>query len=249
MKIAVQMPSVYDQADEVMAVWERCVHASMDRVKSPGTELVLRPSSLVPNMHELGARYENDFDILRCMQEAEKEGADGIIDYCYFDPALWPARHLLNVPVVGAAESCMHLASYVGRRFAIITPEGRYAPSMEDAVEQYGFASRALSHRPVRAIGVTEEQAIVWLASGRARELADAFIPTARACIDDGADVLIVGCGVLSVVLSEGASLSEVDGVPIIGQAMASVKAVEALVSLKAAGVPFKSERGYWGSR
>jgi allantoin racemase len=182
------------------------------------------------------------------MQDAEKEGADGIVDYCFFDPALWPARQLLGVPVVGGAESSMHLASYLGRKFAIVTPQAAYAPAMEDAIQQYGFASNALSHRPVRAIGKTEEGIFVSLATGKTSELADAFVPVARTCIDDGADAIIIGCGVLGVVLSEAVGIREIDGIPVISQAVASIKAIETLVSLRAAGLPFKSKHGLWGS-
>lgn len=248
MKITVQMPSIYDQAEESMALWERCLLASMDRVKAPGTEITLKPSSLVPNMHGLGARYQNDHDVLTCMLNAEKDGADGVIDYCFFDPALWPARQLLDIPVVGAAEASMHLASYLGRKFAIITPQAAYVQAMDDAIEQYGFKTNTLSHRPVRAIGVTEEEIIVSLAAGKTKDLVDIFVPAARSCIEEGSDAIIIGCGVLGVALTEGAGLREVEGVPIISQAVATIKAIETLVSLKAAGLPTKTRQGFWGA-
>jgi allantoin racemase len=247
MQITFQMPSFFDPRDEAAALWEKHLRASVDRVKAAGTEIRLKPSSAYPNFNELGARYLNDFDVLGCMQEAEKEGADGIVDYCFFDPALWPARQLLNVPVVGGAEASMHLASYLGRKFAIVTPQAVYAPAMEDAMQQYGLALNALSHRPVRAIGKTEEGIFVSLATGKTDELADLFLPVARACIEDGADVIIIGCGVLGVVLSEAAGIKEIDGVPVISQAVASIKAIEALASLRAAGLSFKSKQGLWG--
>jgi len=248
MQITLQMPSFFDPNDEAAALWERHLRASVDRVKATGTEIRLKPSSVFPNFNELGARYINDFDVLGCMREAEKEGAEGIIDYCFFDPALWPARQLLGIPVVGGAEASMHLASYLGRKFAIVTPQAAYAPAMEDAIQQYGFASNALSHRSVRPIGKSEEDIFVSLAAGRTDELADAFVPVARTCIDDGADAIIIGCGVLGVVLSEAVGIKEIDGVPVISQAVASIKAIEALVSLQTAGLPFKSKQGLWGT-
>lgn len=248
MQITFQMPSFFDPNDEAAALWERHLRASVDRVKAPGTEIRLKPSSAYPNFNELGARYINDFDVLGCMREAEKEGADGIIDYCFFDPALWPARQLLNIPVVGGAEASMHLASYVGRKFAIVTPQPVYAPEMEEAIEKYGFASSALSHRPVRGIGKSEEDIFVSLATRTTEELAHLVVAAARTCIEDGADVIIIGCGVMGVVLSEAAGIREIDGVPVISQAVASIKAIEALVSLQAAGVPFKSKQGLWGT-
>jgi allantoin racemase len=248
MQIVLQMPSFFDPNEEAAALWERHLRASVDRVKAAGTEISLKPSSVVPNLNELGARYINDLAVLGCMRDAEKEGADGIIDYCFFDPALWAARQLLSVPVVGGAEASMHLASYLGRKFAIVTPQAVYVPAMHDAIEQYGFASSALSHRPVRPIGKTEEDIFVSLATGKTNELADVFVPVARGCIADGADVIIIGCGVLGVALSEAVGLREIDGVPVISMAVASIKAIESLVSLQTAELPFKSKQGLWGT-
>lgn len=249
MHIVLQMPSYFDPDNGVAASWERHLRASVDRVKASGTEIRLRPSRAIPDFNELGARFVNDFDVLDGMRQAEAEGADGIVDYCFFDPALWPARQLLGVPVVGAAEASMHMATFLGRKFAIVTPQADYAPAMEDAIAQYGFAACALAHRPVRGIGKTEEDIFASLATGTTDQIAERFTDAARGCIDDGADVVIIGCGVLGVVMSEVAGIREIDGVPVVSQAVAGIKAIETLVSLRAAGLPFKSGRGLWGKR
>ena len=69
----------------------------------------------------------------------------------------------------------------------------------------------------------------------------------AEGCIKDGADVLIIGCGITSVLLTEGADLKEIDGVPIVDPIVSSIKFIEMLIGLNKSGIPFKSKRGlYW---
>ena len=52
---------------------------------------------------------------------AEWDGFDAIAGDCCFDGAIKAASNLLNIPVVGPAESSMHLGSMMGEHFAVIT--------------------------------------------------------------------------------------------------------------------------------
>jgi allantoin racemase len=130
-----------------------------------------------------------------------------------------------------------------------MTVSPRYIRGMEDAIEQYGHRASAIDHRPVRAIDADEDCSVRWLLEGRLDLLVAAVEPVARGCIADGADVLILGCGLVSVILSEGAGMMEIDGVPIITPIAAAVKMAESLVDLRKGGVKTKSSVGYWGVR
>lgn len=81
------------------------------------------------------------------------------------------------------------------------------------------------------------------------RQVIDLIIKTAGRVKERGADVLILGCGVTSVLLTEGAGIHAIDGVPLVTPTVAAVKMVETLVRLKKSGLSFKSEKGYWGRR
>ncbi|MFH1650742.1 MAG: hypothetical protein ABID87_01375, partial [Chloroflexota bacterium] len=69
------------------------------------------------------------------------------------------------------------------------------------------------------------------------------FRNTARECIRDGAEVIIVGCGALSPMLSVS-GVTEVDGAPVIDPVQTALKYAEMLVDLKKAGRNVKSRLG-----
>ncbi|RXT54249.1 aspartate/glutamate racemase family protein [Bradyrhizobium betae] len=220
------------------------------RSKRPETELFFRPStgiSEISEINNLGARFSNDKVILNNILENSRS-MDAAIVYCYFDSAAWPARQMLDIPVTGLAESAMTLAALMGRRFAVLSPNRRYICEMEDAIRVYGRRANAIEYHPVRSIGATEMDGVRWLMEGRLDKLVDAVTPVAHACIDDGADVLIVGCGLLSVLLAVGAGIEEIDGVPVVAPVTAAVKAAEILIDLRRSGMPIKGTQGYWGN-
>jgi allantoin racemase len=252
MKIVLQTPNLYDEADPVYQKVSDLMLRRAGRFKRPETELIFNPSTGLPVLSEianLGSRFRNDIAILDSMVKAATPDVDGIVDHCFFDSALWPARQILDIPVVGLAECAMGLATFVGRRFAVMPVNPRYVRQMEDMIDLYGFRANAIEHRPVRAVDADEMTAIGWLLEDRLDRLVDAVEPVARECIADGADVLIFGCGLVSILLSEGAGIDEIDGVPIITPLVAAVKAIETLVDLQKGGMRMKSNIGYWGAR
>jgi allantoin racemase len=251
MKIVLQTPNIHDEADPIYQQVSGLMLRSAERVKRPATELVFHPSTGMSDLSqfaELGPRFINDTAILNSMIKAAGPDVDGMVSHCYFDSGLWPARQMLDIPVVGLAESAMGLASLMGRRFAVLPVNPRYVQAMDDMIDLYGYRANAI-HRPVRAVDASEMVAIGWLLENRLDRLAAAVEPVARACIADGADVLILGCGLVSVLLTEGAGVTQIDGAPIITPIVAAVKAVESLVDLQKAGLPIKSGVGYWGAR
>ena len=86
------------------------------------------------------------------------------------------------------------------------------------------------------------EQAIFTGAAADFTPLVDNFIEVGRGCIEDGAEVLILGCGLLSPTLTE-AGLTDVDGAAIVEPNHASLKLTEILVDLHKAGLPFISRK------
>ena len=55
------------------------------------------------------------------VRKSANDGIDAFITACYGDPGLYPAREVASVPVVGIAEASMHLATFVGHRFSVVT--------------------------------------------------------------------------------------------------------------------------------
>ncbi|MCC7370398.1 MAG: aspartate/glutamate racemase family protein [Chloroflexi bacterium] len=98
------------------------------------------------------------------------------------------AREVTRKPVVGIAEAGMALATFLGRRFSIVTTSPRWRPILEDAVRLYGYESRCAS---VRSSGL----AVLELERLPHAEVVERLTTEAeRAVCEDGAEAIVLGC-------------------------------------------------------
>ena len=108
--------------------------------KDEGTEISIKdvPAGLADSesIRYYGLRELNDAEIVKAMITAGAEGFDAIAGACYFDSGIKTASSLLSIPVVGAAQSAMHLACMVGNKFAVITSESAWVNEMEHHLMQ-----------------------------------------------------------------------------------------------------------------
>lgn len=217
--------------------------------KDDATEIEIRdvPAGLTdPDLIAYyGFRALNDAEIARAMISAGSEGIDAIAGACYFDSGIRTASNLLPIPVVGAAESAMHLAGMIGHRFAVITSEPAWVMEMETHLAHLGFSGRAISHWPVRSLRLPMAELFAGMMKGDPGPLIEDFTIVAKACIEEGADTLIVGCGLVSPVLTVN-EIREISGAPVIDPMVASLKTAEMMVKLSKAGMPVKSGKGLY---
>src|SRR5690606_36850978 len=88
----------------------------------PGTEVVV--SILDEGPASIESQFEEALalpDVLRQVALATAGGADAIVLDCMGDPGLGAAREITPIPVVGPAQSSMHIASMLALNFSIIT--------------------------------------------------------------------------------------------------------------------------------
>jgi allantoin racemase len=165
-------------------------------------------------------------DFLRKAKEAEAEGCDAVISDCFGDPAVKPAREILNIPIIGAAEASMHFAATLGHRFSVVTVLPNILPLIENLATQYGAEKKLASVRSVN-IPVLELDDKEKLISALHHEMVEAIVK-------DGAQVLVLGCTGMMGVAKELEQLLKKDGyeVPVVNAAAASLKFTEALVSM-----------------
>lgn len=252
MRIWVQLP-LKAPADGRQQQLFGFVQTYLARAARPDTELLIRDVPTGYNDPAVvqfgGARMFSDLELLRSILRAPEEGCDGASVACYFDPSLHQARQLLDIPVTGLAESSMLLACMMGGRFAVITEFEGALPEMEQGIDRLGVRSRAISRRAVRALTLSTEdtaameQAVLFKEEGLVyAPLVDNFREVARGCIEDGAEVIIAGCGNISPLLQQ-AGVTEVEGAAVIEPMVASLKLTEMLVDLHRAGFPFVSRR------
>jgi Asp/Glu/hydantoin racemase len=180
--------------------------------------------------------------------QAEKEGFDGAIITCVFDPALAETRQAVGIPVVGLGEATLIMASLMGRRFGLISPTPLLTDALLATVASYGMADRVMG---VRAMNIPwDQQELAYFDSG---EVIEDFRGLARALIQEGADVLVPLCGLLSplVRMAPGAGdrypggVVEVEGVPVVDVMGSATALLRALYALKRAGAGWRNPQGF----
>lgn len=213
-------------------VW-RGVNQWIERAKSPATQVdqAWLPRSSDMNWYPY-LEMLNDVEIVNQLKEAEKDGSDAAIIGCYCDPGLREARGILNIPVVGLSEASMILAQTLGGRFACVTVWDSYVPIMEKNLRLYGWESRAIANRPVRYFDL-EWPKLVAAFKGDGDSLIKDFERVALSCVEDGADVIIAGCGYLAPALSLcGYTHIAETKVPVVDCVAAGVAMAEAMARL-----------------
>ena len=183
-----------------------------------------------------GFRGMNEAEIVKAMLNAERDGFDGVSGACYFDCGVQMGNNLLSIPVVGAAESTMHMAAMMGHKFAVITSEPVWAPVMAKHLVQLGFGPFAVSKQPVRAVSAPLETMVGDLLNGRYDGIVDDFLTIGRECIADGAEVIIAGCGLISPIFPVK-GIFDLQGVPILDPMAMALKTTETLTKLKSKGI------------
>ena len=134
---------------------------------------------------------ESEFDLALAQPEtirecvrAEADGCDAVVIACFGDPGGAGAKEKLSVPVVGEGEAALHLGSLLGRQLSIITVRRETVPLMIAMTERVGLGSKLASVRPVE-FGVMDFSLEC---------IPDVVAQATAAVLEDGADVIVMGC-------------------------------------------------------
>lgn len=119
--------------------------------------------------------------------EAEQEGVDAIVIDCMGDPGLKACREVVSIPVLGPAETSMHLAAMLGLTFSVVTVLDSVKPIFHNLAKIYGVADRMASIRVVNIPVLEIEADLARLNT----QLAEAAL---KAVTEDDAHVIVLGC-------------------------------------------------------
>lgn len=148
---------------------------------------------------------------------AEKEGYDGMVIGCFYDPGLRECRELVRMPVTGVCEASLHVASTlcVGK-FSVLVGLQKWVPKMAATAADYGFASKIASWRildltvPMMRDKVKTQTAILREAK--------------RAMEEDRAECCVLGCTGMA---GQAAAVQEQLGIPILDPVLMGLKVAE----------------------
>ncbi len=126
-------------------------------------------------------------DLVRHALTLQKSGSSGIFVDCMCDPGVRVLRSVLEIPVIGAAETAFHMAASLSHKFSVIDIGEDTGPMVEDLIHRYGLRQNFASVRgtgiPVEHIGADQDKTHQALAK------------EALAAVEqDRADFIVLGC-------------------------------------------------------
>lgn len=125
--------------------------------------------------------------LLKLVERASSQGADGIIIGCFDDTALDEAATIADCPLIGIGQASYHFASLRNWRFSVVTTLSVSTPIIQSNIERYGF-DHVLSKVRASEISVLDLEANTNLAGKVVAQEALA------AQEEDGISAIILGC-------------------------------------------------------
>ena len=219
--------------------------------RDPDTHLVARFNTwgckTMEGTYNNGIWILNSMGVMQGAMHADKEGFDAVLLTCFDDPLQWQLRSLIDIPVVSYGEACMTYGTMMGEKLGIVVAMDYNPARTREQINRLGLTNRVAG---VRAFNIPESV----LAEGyvNAEYVIEEFKKVARKLIEDGADVIIPGCGFYSPILrlAKGMEdkypngLDEVDGVPVMDVLSVGIQTAEMMVHLKDAGCKWISRKG-----
>jgi allantoin racemase len=189
----------------------------------------------------------NPESMIPAIIQGEKDGFEAAIVTCFHDaPTLKTARSLVNIPVVGIAESSFIMANLTGRKFGVVVTD----PSR---IEEVNRCARELdpNNLYIGATYTSESGKDQELALTDAREAINIFKKSARKLISAGAETIIPSCGLLSPAFRIAPKaekeypngFTRVEGVSVMDLMGNAVKLAEMLVDSKHTGLTMNKRK------
>jgi allantoin racemase len=194
------------------------------QVVSPGTTVTaVNPSSgpavIEGSYDEALATYHLVEEVVRAEREYKP---DAYVIACFGDPGLDAVKELTEKPVVGIAEAAIHLSSFIGATFSIVSTLPRVRNHLLGLVRRSGATDRLASIK-TPDLGV--------LAFHEDGDKAQTTLEQAarEAVRDDGAEAIVLGCAGMTGLARR---LSEELQVPVIDPVEAACRVAESLAVL-----------------
>lgn len=202
------------------------VLSAAEKIVAPGTELVAVTASygvpFIGGRETIAIAATAALDAFKQAEVASGRRFDAVLLACFGDPGLAAIRQAAGCPVVSFADSSCVAAAAVAEKFSVITGGSVWVPILQEFFEALGYRSRIASIRAVAATGAEIAANPDAALAGLAGEV--------NACIQDGAQAVILGGAGLAGVAARLAARTRV---PLIDSVAAGVIQAEALARLR----------------
>lgn len=120
---------------------------------------------------------------IETFRRAEREGYDAVVPLGMLDLGVDGGKSAVDIPVVGPAEACLHVASLLGDRFGMIVYHQKLLPFSRAIIRRYGMDDHVVG------FGVSGFD-LPDLAAHH-DEVVQNFVSEARRLVEQGAEVII----------------------------------------------------------
>jgi allantoin racemase len=207
-------------AQETAAVMEK----ACAKIAAPGT--TVRGIAIKARKNFSAYKVFSYVDLTICATETTKlawknrKKYDGIIIAGFSDVGVDAIKEMLDIPVLGIAETSYHMAALISHRFSVLTGTAKWTPPKHDYVRALGIEAKVASFRPYSE----------WSENDSFEVLKKRLLEVARCAIEeDGAEAIVLGGGPL---VGYGKSIEAELGIPVIDPTLATFKFMEALIDL-----------------
>jgi allantoin racemase len=169
-------------------------------------------------------------NILKCKNAKGEQKYDAFVTLNSIDPALYEAREILQIPVLGFLETTALVSCMMGRSFSLVTPNPKFSLSYSQKLKLYGLTERLTSIEAMNFPHLPDYRNAFIDAAARQRVL-DEFERVARRAVEAGAEV-IIPCG-SHALLQVGTGVKEIDGALIMDGLAVLMKMTETAVKIQ----------------
>jgi allantoin racemase len=231
--------------------YEDAMRAHLSKVLRPDTEVVFhgQAKGTYPSNYpgdDIGYGYTfwiHGNQWVAAGRQAEAQGFDAFAMCTLPNPMLREVRSLVDIPVIGMGETCFHLATMFGQRFAVMLFIDRMIPLYQEQIRNYGLTDRCAG---VVASGI--RFADVLPAYKNPGPVVAQFQDAARRVIrETGADVIVPGEVPLNLLMAMN-GVNRVDDVPVLDGLSCTMKMTELMVDLHRATGIRHSRHGWFNA-
>ena len=183
------------------------------------------------NVNWLAGKYFNDKVVLQNMLSAPEQGFDAIALGCFQDPVMTEAREIFDIPVFGMTETCLQWAQMYGTHPSILSYSEQYLSKvLPRLVRAYRVEDIFVPSKPFDVSFEFMMESLI----GDPTPTIELGLKAAREAIDNGADIILPGCGLLNLIFARN-GVSEVPntGVTIMDCTAVLLKVTEAGIQLR----------------
>jgi len=166
---------------------------------------------------------ENEQDVLQAapyvlaeVKKAQKEGFDAVTIDCTLEPGLRAAKEAVSIPVVGACEAALSIATILGERFGWIVPNPGGINAILSRIAQKGYWPRLASIQSMNlhVLDLANKDTVL-----------EQLIGVCRKATNEGASVIVLGCTAMGYL---AADLADAIKIPVVDAGAAAIKVAEA---------------------